>query len=69
MTSLRTYSIRPQATAWLRCSGMSMRIGSLGGKPEGGLVIGTEQASQQAKHIQPSFALFASEDNTKEAGR
>jgi len=52
---------------------MSMRIGSLigslEGKPEGGLVIGTEQASQQAKHIQPSSALFASEDNTKEAGR
>jgi hypothetical protein len=38
-----------------------MRIG----KPEGGFVIGTEQTA----HTQPSSALFASEDNTKEAGR
>jgi hypothetical protein len=55
MTSLRTYPIHSQATAWLRCAGMFLRIG----KPGFGFGV-------QATNTRPSSA---NEDLTKEASR
>ena len=55
MNSLRTYPIHSQATAWLRCVGMSLRVG----KPAFGFDAATIQT-------QPSRA---NENPTKEANR
>ena len=55
MNSAETYPIRPQATAWLRCAGMFLRIG----KPGFGFGV-------QATNTRPSSA---NEDLTKEASR
>ena len=55
MKSFQTSQLHSQATAWLRCAGMSLRIG----KP--GMGLGTD-----VRNTQPSYA---SEDFTKEAGR
>lgn len=55
MTSLRTYPLHSQATAWLRCTDMSLRIG----KPGFGFGV-------QVTHTRPSSA---NEDLTKEASR
>jgi hypothetical protein len=55
MNSLRIYPIHSQATAWLLCAGMFLRVG----KP----AFGFDRATNQA---QPSSA---NEDTTKEANR
>jgi hypothetical protein len=55
MTSQETYQNHSQATSWLRCAGMSVRIGI----PEGGF-------GAQASKTRPSSA---SEDLSKEASR